>query len=672
MGTSRRRPPEGDRRCGSSRERARFAETLRLNAATSLFLGALACLVGCGGGQDAGPGAAAGIELPVVGTLGHAPSGPDTIEVGIDRDGRISLGGLGPLDLVSLQKELAARTPYPGARALDGTSKKRLLIRADAAVPWIVPCWVTMAAADPRVEIYQVFLAARARGDGALGAIGWRLPVDRSGPRPFVRDAAPRILTLRLRMSDGVESDPAAILSELRRVAGDRPVSEITLEVKYPPPRGATVPTEFVAQVLDQALRAGVRRVTFEGSPFPGGYPQSPDASPSLDPADANALLTYVRSLAAAGGKPTIRVRTEDLGGASPGDRLPDRGLLPGLYEAAEESDVVLFEEPILKADEPRSEAVDAGLRWLAAHQAPDGRWSSAGFGSWCEYQPVPEGEGPDGAAASAHDVRATGLALLAFLGAGHTNRGRHPFAQVVARGLRHLKNQMTADGSFAETDPTTALADDATATLALVRAYALTESPIHRGAAGKAVAFLLRTREGHGGWTATVRAEAAPDEALAWIALALVAARDANDDATTKGHAAVFPEDLALADLQDALDAAATASTDALGLAAWLRGRLGGDGAKDPRAVQAQEALARDPLAWPFGAASLPRLVSEGGGALESAIRAAARRGSTPCLYEGSWDPVGPWGREQGRVATTALAALGLEVFAGYPDALR
>ncbi|MCZ7644387.1 MAG: zf-HC2 domain-containing protein [Planctomycetota bacterium] len=62
--------------------------------------------------------------------------------------------------------------------------------------------------------------------------------------------------------------------------------------------------------------------------------------------------------------------------------------------------------------------AVDAGLAWLARNQEPDGRWDSKKFGGaqgmW---------EAKPGDAARTVDVAVTGMALLAFLGAGHTEK---------------------------------------------------------------------------------------------------------------------------------------------------------------------------------------------------------------------------------------------------------
>jgi len=54
--------------------------------------------------------------------------------------------------------------------------------------------------------------------------------------------------------------------------------------------------------------------------------------------------------------------------------------------------------------------AVEAALRWLAAHQEPDGRWDGTQNG--------------DAKRGHAADVGLTGLATLAFLGAGYTHTG--------------------------------------------------------------------------------------------------------------------------------------------------------------------------------------------------------------------------------------------------------
>src|SRR5688572_25069319 len=67
--------------------------------------------------------------------------------------------------------------------------------------------------------------------------------------------------------------------------------------------------------------------------------------------------------------------------------------------------------------------AVLAGLRWLARHQHPDGRWSTGHFSDSCGG-----GSRCGGPGSRDHDVGLTGLVLLAFLGAGYLPSNRHSF----------------------------------------------------------------------------------------------------------------------------------------------------------------------------------------------------------------------------------------------------
>ena len=63
--------------------------------------------------------------------------------------------------------------------------------------------------------------------------------------------------------------------------------------------------------------------------------------------------------------------------------------------------------------------AVQAALGWLAANQLNDGRWDASQFGGGQSSA----GNGHDRQRAGLHaDTGVTGLAVLAFLGAGHTH----------------------------------------------------------------------------------------------------------------------------------------------------------------------------------------------------------------------------------------------------------
>jgi len=76
----------------------------------------------------------------------------------------------------------------------------------------------------------------------------------------------------------------------------------------------------------------------------------------------------------------------------------------------------------------PILDSTESALRWLAEHQEADGHWDCAKYGG-----------GP-------HDVAVTSLALLAFLGNGHTTRlGEH--RKVVQRAVYWLEQQQDASG---------------------------------------------------------------------------------------------------------------------------------------------------------------------------------------------------------------------------------
>lgn len=127
-----------------------------------------------------------------------------------------------------------------------------------------------------------------------------------------------------------------------------------------------------------------------------------------------------------------------------------------------------------------RSEhAVTRGLAWLASNQKDDGRWG---------------------------DATDDGLALLAFLGAGHTDRGArrdNKYAPVVQKGLRALMALQEESGNLGRRD----IRRHAIATLALCEAYWMTKDASYKVPAQKALRYLnaQRTRP-DGTWTVDAR----------------------------------------------------------------------------------------------------------------------------------------------------------------------
>lgn len=81
--------------------------------------------------------------------------------------------------------------------------------------------------------------------------------------------------------------------------------------------------------------------------------------------------------------------------------------------------------------------AVDEALRWLADHQQPNGSWSFnlnlEPCNGRCRHSKK-TGDTPTPV------TGATGLALLAFLGAGHTHHKAGPYQETVRRGIYYLR----------------------------------------------------------------------------------------------------------------------------------------------------------------------------------------------------------------------------------------
>lgn len=156
--------------------------------------------------------------------------------------------------------------------------------------------------------------------------------------------------------------------------------------------------------------------------------------------------------------------------------------------------------DPRLRADIVRSEggsdqserAVALGLKWLAAHQDPQGGWSLDRFheAGDCNGQCKNDGQ--------RSDVAATALGLLPFLGAGYTHQSG-PHREMMQRALDRLIEWQRVDGSFQRLDRGRMYAHGL-ATIALCEAYALTKDRKLLVPAQTAVQFIVLAQHRRGG----------------------------------------------------------------------------------------------------------------------------------------------------------------------------
>lgn len=146
-------------------------------------------------------------------------------------------------------------------------------------------------------------------------------------------------------------------------------------------------------------------------------------------------------------------------------------------------------------AFEPQTElAIERGLAFLAKYQRPDGSWRLQDFDT------------PELKVLMRSDTAATGLALLAFQGAGYTHK-QFKYADTVNRAIQFLAEHQTEDGDlFIPQDPASNqnawLYSHSIASLALCEAYGMTQDEELRPVAQQAINFMVASQDPKlGGW---------------------------------------------------------------------------------------------------------------------------------------------------------------------------
>jgi len=324
----------------------------------------------------------------------------------------------------------------------------------------------------------------------------------------------------------------------------------------------------------------------------------------------------------------------------------------------------------------PQTEAAVAmALDWLASAQSTDGRWDADHFGAGRETRTL--GHDRRGAGAQA-DTGVTGLALLAFLGSGETHlNGKH--REHVQHGLEFLLASQAASGSLAgQAELYASMYSHGMATLALAEAYALSGDERLLPGLKRALQYTIDSQHAAGGWRYQPQ-DAGDMSQFGWQLMALKSGE--------LGGIAIPPPTRArmVRFLQNC------SSGSSRGLASYRPG----DRASRPMTAeslvcryfletdQSPQALAEGAAFvagerpgvgpanyyyWYYG--TLAMFQRQGGdwkewnAALQKELLARQRWDG---VAAGSFDPDDLWGGYGGRVYSTALAALSLEVYYRY-----
>lgn len=326
--------------------------------------------------------------------------------------------------------------------------------------------------------------------------------------------------------------------------------------------------------------------------------------------------------------------------------------------------------------NETSEAAVALGLEWLAKQQRQDGGWAFDGMSK-------------DETAA------ATGMALLAFLGAGETHKTSRKYGKAVRSGLSFLIKNCPANGpnagKFAGSDT---LYGQGIATLALVEAYGLTvDRPLLLAPAQAAVNFIQKAQAADGSWGYQAGTNG-DTSILGWQIQALTAARATSDikveDKVLK-KAVGFLDKVAAGEKKAkygyTTSDGANPGTALTAVGLWCRQRLDGWDAKNPGLAEGVDGLlrrattpkGRQPDAYfvhyatqvvrDFGGDSWATW-NEGtrlgdkreGGLRDSLVQLQIMKEGA---NRGSWEPdAGFIGRSCGRLGTTALNLVALQVY--------
>jgi hypothetical protein len=324
----------------------------------------------------------------------------------------------------------------------------------------------------------------------------------------------------------------------------------------------------------------------------------------------------------------------------------------------------------------PDSErAVHMALTWLVANQHADGRWLAAAHGAGRETRAL--GQDRQGAGQKA-DTGITGLALLAFLAAGHTHL-EGPHRETIQRGLEFLLASQAQNGSLSgEAELFAAMYCHGIASLAMSEAYALTGDRRLHNPVQAAVNYTLEAQHVGGGWRYQPH-DAGDLSQFGWQLMTLKSAEMAGfpiPDQTRvrmirflrsvsagryKGYCSYRPGEMA------------TRPMTAEGLAC----RFFLDADNSPETVEEAAAFISQELPrgdrinlyyWYYGTLALYQKQdadwTRWNNALQAELLPRQRGDGT---YLGSWDPDHVWGGYGGRVYSTSLACLCLEASYRY-----
>ena len=355
----------------------------------------------------------------------------------------------------------------------------------------------------------------------------------------------------------------------------------------------------------------------------------------------------------------------------------------------------------------PKTEdAVLNALRWLSRHQSANGAWNVSGYiGNCNKVAAFSSGRCSPNPGHEDFDAGVTGLSLLAFLGAGYSHLSQDTydgicFGDVVRKGIQWMMSNQDPEGCIGSRNDQKYMYNHAVCALAISEAYGLTGSSLFKNEAQKSINFLIASQNEGKAWRYSYKCGDNDSSVTGWAVMALKSAEISGLAFPRSGYdgsLAWFDEVTDGAYGQVGYNMRGTGKVfipgvnehydhhEALTAIAVMSKIFIKRSKKDATMTGGTSLILRDLPNWDGNVidfyywyyASLALFQFDGPSGvkwkqwnepMKDVLVNNQNKTSKVCTH-GSWEPVGRWCPEGGRVYATAINALTLEVYYRYAN---
>ena len=188
----------------------------------------------------------------------------------------------------------------------------------------------------------------------------------------------------------------------------------------------------------------------------------------------------------------------------TPKDTIDPRALSDLIRKTRDKPSLEVIEQ--LGGSDATERAIGMALEWLSRHQESDGRWDTKKHGGGGDF-----------------DTASAGLALLCYYGWGVSHLKEGKFQGNVKKALKWLISQQKENGDLRGRGR---MYCHGIAAIALCEAYGLTQDPSLREPAEKAIELIVSAQSKNGGWRYNPKPGDSDTSVTGWQYMALHSAR--------------------------------------------------------------------------------------------------------------------------------------------------